>query len=62
MLNLRKQASDTLSEITDASKKVVTTTEQASIALLAVAAVSLLALGVAFIALEVVVRDRRETR
>jgi hypothetical protein len=62
MLNLRKQASETLSEITDASKKVVTTTEQASIVLLAVAAVSLLALGVAFIALEVVVRDRRETR
>lgn len=62
MLNLRKQASETLTDITDASKKVVTTTEQASIALLAVAAVSLLALGVAVIALEVVVRDRRETR
>lgn len=50
-MNLRKKAQETLDDVADASRQVVDTTEWATIALVAVAAVSLLALGVAVTAL-----------
>lgn len=51
MLNLRRQASETMTEVSDAAKKTITTTEWATVALVAVAGVSLLALAVALVAL-----------
>ncbi|WP_371591273.1 hypothetical protein [Streptomyces sp. NBC_00470] len=50
-MNLRKQAKETLSGVTDASRAVVDSTEWATVALVAVAACSLLALAVATTAL-----------
>ncbi|MFF8495188.1 hypothetical protein ACF06O_30670 [Streptomyces albidoflavus] len=46
-MNLRKQASASLSDVSDASRRVVETTEWATVALIAVSAVSLFALGIA---------------
>lgn len=46
LMNIRKQAKDTLEKVSDASMTVVATSEWATIALVAVAAVSLLALGI----------------
>lgn len=51
MLNLRRQASETMTDVSDAAKKTITTTEWATVALVAVAGVSLLALAVALVAL-----------
>lgn len=51
MLQIRRQAAETLSEVTTASRKVTATSEFAVCVLLAVTAVALLALGVAVIAL-----------
>lgn len=45
-MNLRNQAKDTLDDVTEASRRVVETTEWAAVALIAVAAVSLFALGI----------------
>jgi hypothetical protein len=50
-MNLRKKAQETLSDVSDASRQVVDSTQWATVALVAVAAVSLLALGVAVTAL-----------
>lgn len=50
-MNLRKKAKETLSDVSDAAERVVDSTEWATIALVAVAAVSLLALGIAITAL-----------
>jgi hypothetical protein len=50
-MNLRRQAHETMTNVTDASKKVVESSNWATVALIGVAAVSLLALGVAVIAL-----------
>lgn len=50
-MNLRKQAKDTMESVTDASKTVINTTEWATVALITVSAVSLIALGIAIIAL-----------
>lgn len=54
-MNLRKQAKETLENVTVASKKTVEATEWATVALIAVAAVAVLALTISTIAL-------RETR
>lgn len=51
MLKLTRQAKETLEDVSTASKSVVVTTEWATVALIAVAAVSLLALTVAIVAL-----------
>lgn len=51
MLNLRRQASETMTDVSDAAKKTISTTEWATVALVAVAGVSLLALALAVIAL-----------
>jgi hypothetical protein len=50
-MNLRKKAEETLSDVSDAAERVVDSTEWATVALVAVAAVSLLALGIAVTAL-----------
>lgn len=50
-MNLRKKASKTLEDVSEASKSVIEGTEWATVALVAVAAVSLLALAVATTAL-----------
>lgn len=50
-MTLRRQAKDSLESVTDASKKVINTTEWATVALITVSAVSLIALGIAIIAL-----------
>lgn len=50
-MKLRQQAKDTMESVTDASKTVINTTEWATVALITVSAVSLLALGIALIAL-----------
>lgn len=50
-MNLRRSAKKTLEDVSDASATVVDATQWATIALVAVAAVSLLALGVAVTAL-----------
>jgi hypothetical protein len=50
-MNLRKKAQETLEGVQGASKAVVDSTEWATIALIAVAAVSVLALGLAVTAL-----------
>lgn len=52
MRNVLKQGTETLNDVSTASKRVVETTELASVALLAVAGVSLLAVVIALIALE----------
>jgi hypothetical protein len=46
-MKLRTQARDTLVDVQEASAQVVRTTEWASVALIAVSAVSLFALGIA---------------
>lgn len=51
MLKLTRQAKETLEDVSTASRRVVDTTEWASVALITVAAVSLLALTVAIVAL-----------
>lgn len=50
-MKLRKQAQETLENVTDASKTVIHTTEWATVALMAVTAVSLLALAISLTAL-----------
>jgi hypothetical protein len=45
-LNLRRRAKETLTDVSDASKTVIETTQWATIALIAVTAVSVLALGI----------------
>jgi len=44
--SLRKRAKETLADVSDASKTVIVTTQWATIALIAVTAVSVLALGI----------------
>ena len=51
MLKLTRQAKETLEDVSTASRRVVDTTEWASVALITVAAVSLLALTVAIVSL-----------
>jgi hypothetical protein len=51
VMKLRAQAQETLSHVTDASRNVTATTGLASAVLIAVAAVSVLALAVGLIAL-----------
>jgi hypothetical protein len=51
MLKLRKQASETMGNVSAAAGKVATSSELASVALLAVAGVAVLALAVAVVAL-----------
>lgn len=50
-MNLRREAKKTLDDVTTASKSVVESTEWATVALVSVAAVSLLALAIATAAL-----------
>lgn len=50
-MNLRRKASETLENVTEASKKTVEATEWATVALVAVAAVAVLALAISTIAL-----------
>jgi hypothetical protein len=50
-LTLRRQARETLTDVSAASVKVIDTTSWATVALVAVAACSILALGIAVIAL-----------
>ena len=50
-MNLRRQAREALEDVSDASKKIVTSTEWATVALIAVATVSILALGIGIIAI-----------
>lgn len=50
-MNLRKRAKDTLDDVSDASRQVVDSTQWATVALVAVAAVSVLALAVGIVAL-----------
>jgi len=50
-MNLRRKAQETLDDVSDASRRVVDSTEWATVALVAVAAVSLVALAVAVAAL-----------
>lgn len=58
MVNLRKQASETMTDVRDASNRVVATSEWAAVALLAVAGLSLAAFLVAMVALERANYDR----
>lgn len=51
MLKLRHEARETLHTVTEASKKVISTSEAAAIALLAVAGVAVLALLLATVAI-----------
>lgn len=50
-MNLRKKAKDALDDVSDASRQVVDSTQWATVALVAVAAVSVLALAVGLVAL-----------
>lgn len=50
-MNLRKKAADTLADVSTASRQVVDTTEWATVALVAVTALSLLGLIVGCVAL-----------
>jgi cell division protein FtsX len=50
-MNLRRHAKEALDDVSSASKKIVTSTEWATVALVAVATVSILALGIGLIAL-----------
>lgn len=50
-MNLRRHAKEALDDVSSASKKIVTSTEWAAVALVAVATVSILALGIGLIAL-----------
>jgi hypothetical protein len=50
-MGIRDKAKQTMTDVSDASKKVVETTNWATVALIAVAAVSLLALGVGVVAI-----------
>lgn len=50
-MNLRKKAKDALEDVSDASRQVVDSTQWATVALVAVAAVSVFALGVGLVAL-----------
>lgn len=50
-MNLRKKASKTLEDVSDAAEKVVDSTEWATVALVGVAAVSVLALAIGIAAL-----------
>jgi len=51
MRSLRKQTFETLDDVSTASRTVISSTEWATVALVAVAGVSLLALGLAVLAL-----------
>ena len=50
-MNIRQKAKNTMDDVSDASKKVVETANWSTVALIAVAAVSVLALGVGIAAL-----------
>ncbi len=50
-MKLTKQARETLEDVSTGARTVISTTEWATVALIAVSAVSLLALGVALVAL-----------
>lgn len=50
-MGIRQKAKETMTDVSDASKKVVETTNWATVALIAVAAVSVLALGVGVVAI-----------
>jgi hypothetical protein len=50
-MNIRQKAKNTMDDVSDASKKVVETANWSTVALIAVAAVSVLALGVGLAAL-----------
>lgn len=50
-MNLRRRAHATLEDVSDASKKVIETTEFGTVALIAVSAVAILALGIGIYAL-----------
>jgi hypothetical protein len=58
MLNLRRQASETFTDVSDASRKVMTSAEWATVAMISVTIVAVLALSVAVIALERSTNDR----
>lgn len=51
MMKITRQAKETLEDVSTASRRVVETSEWAAVALIAVAAVSLLALTIAVVAL-----------
>lgn len=55
-MNLRRKAKDALEDVSEASRQVVDSTQWATVALVAVAAVAVLALGVGLVALA----ERRE--
>lgn len=50
-MKLRQQAKDTMESVADASETVIETTQWATVALITVSAVSLVALGIALVAL-----------
>lgn len=50
-MKIRTQVKDTLTDVSDASRKVVASTEWATVALIAVAVVSILALTLSVVAL-----------
>lgn len=52
MLNLRKQASETMNDVSEASKKITDTTEWAAVAIFAALGIAVVALAVAIVALE----------
>lgn len=52
LTEMQTQARGAMADVSDASRRIVQTTEWATVALVAVAAVSVLALGVAVVALK----------
>lgn len=50
-MNLRRKAKETLDDVSDASRKIVASTGWATVALIAVATVSILALGIGIYAI-----------
>jgi hypothetical protein len=58
MVNLRNQAKETMRDVSSATRAVTEAADWVPMMVLGVAAVSLLALGIALIALEVATSDR----
>jgi hypothetical protein len=58
MVSLRKQAEETMKNVSAVTRKMEDTADWVPMLILGVAAVSLLALGIALIALEVATSDR----
>lgn len=58
MASLRKQAKETLQDVSSATRAVAESADWVPMMVLGVAAVSLLALGIALIALEVATNER----